>query len=51
MATPEQAWRQAVLCGPAAMAALRAERARAARLAAVREQRDRRLVETIRRTP
>jgi len=47
--TDVQRERQAVLCGPAAMAALRAERARQARLAAAQLRRDQRLIEATRR--
>lgn len=46
----DMALRQAVLCGPRALANLRAERERHARLAAAALIRDRRLVKAIRRS-
>lgn len=42
--------RQAILCGPPAVAALHAERLRHSRLAAAARERDRRLARAIRRT-
>ena len=47
--TPEIEMRQAVLCGPAAVANLQAERQQHARLRAQQLQRDQRLVAAIRK--